>query len=117
LTVPQAPAPRDTAVFSLSIRSVAGAPPSRARQAVWQASQDSMSFARDQTTASARLQDSTMCIASRSTASPATTTPGKCAQSTCACAPGGVSTRRRARITGAGYARLQYRCTERRLPP
>jgi hypothetical protein len=39
------------------------------------------------------------------------------AQSTCACAPGGVSTRRRARIAGAGYARLQYRCTERRLPP
>ena len=90
------------AVFSLSMRSVAGTPPSRAKQAVWQPSQASMSFDRDQTIASFRLHDSTMCSATRSTASPPTMTAGKCAQSTCACAPGGVSTRRRARMAGAG---------------
>ena len=41
--VPQGPAPRTTAVFSLSTRTAAGTPPSRAKQPVWQLCHDSAS--------------------------------------------------------------------------
>jgi hypothetical protein len=105
--VPQGPAPRTTAVLSLSTRTAAGTPPSRAKQPVWQLCHDSASRPRDHTIASRRLQDSTMCSATRSTTSSPSSSPGKCAQSTCACAPAGVSTRRRARTAGTGQARRQ----------
>ena len=63
LSVPQAPAPRPTAVFSLLTRTVAGTdstPPRRSKPAVWQDSHDSMSLQRIHTTASFRLHDSTL---------------------------------------------------------
>ena len=63
-----------------------------------------------------RLYDSVMISATRSTSSRPRVAPGNSTQSTWACAPGGVSTRRRARIFGAGYVRFQYRCTDFRLP-
>jgi hypothetical protein len=65
------------AVFSLSMRTVAGTPPSRVKQAVWHPSQASMSFVSDQTIAALRLHDRTMCRATRSRAMPPTTTAGK----------------------------------------
>jgi hypothetical protein len=95
------------AVFTLSIRSTAGTPPSRRKLAIWQDCHDSMSFERAQTTARFRLHDSVTISATRSTTSSPSTAPGNSAQSTCACAPAGVSTRRRARIAGTGYVRLQ----------
>ena len=116
MITPQAPAPLAIAVFTLSIRRTAGTPPRRWKQAIWQACHDSMSFDRAQTTARFRLHDSVTISATRSTTSSPRTAPGNSAQSTCACAPAGVSTRRRARIAGAGNVRFQYRCTDFRLP-
>jgi hypothetical protein len=89
-------------VFSLSIRTVAGTPPSRRNAAVWHPSQASIALLSDQTIASRRLCDSTILNATRSRAAPPTVMALKCAQSTWAWAPGGVSTRRGARIAGAG---------------
>jgi putative transposase len=83
-TTPQAPAPREMAVFSLSMRTVAGTPPKRVKQAEWHPSQASMSLVGDQTIAGLRLNDSTMCRATRSVGMPARITPGKWAQPTCA---------------------------------
>ena len=47
--MPQAPAPFEIAVFSLSIRAVAATPPNRWKQPRWQVIQASMSFDRAQT--------------------------------------------------------------------
>jgi hypothetical protein len=66
-----------------------------------------MSFDRAHTTARLRLHDSVITSATRSTTAAPSTMPGYSAQSTCACAPAGVSTRRRARIAGAGNVRRQ----------
>ncbi|MCZ0963996.1 hypothetical protein [Paracoccus benzoatiresistens] len=66
-----------------------------------------MSFDRAQTTARLRLHDSVTTSATRSTVSLPIAMPGYSAQSTWACAPIGVSTRRRARMAGAGNVRFQ----------
>jgi len=91
----------------LSIRKTAGTPPSRRKHSVWQDCQESMSFDRAHTVTRLRLHDNVIVSAERSTTSPPSTIPGYSAQSTCACAPAGVSIRRRARIAGAGKIRRQ----------
>ena len=66
-----------------------------------------MHFDRDQITARFRHHDSVTTSADRETISLPSGTMGNSAQSTCACAPMTVSTRRRALIAGAGKTRLQ----------
>jgi len=96
------PAPLTIAVLRLSMRITAATPPSRRSAWLWASSHASRSSRIDQTQASLRDQDSAIENACRSTSSSRIRIPGNSAQSTCACAPGGVSTRRRARSRGRG---------------
>ena len=73
---PHAPAPRHRGLLVVD-PPVAGTPPSRAKKAGWHPSQANMSFVSDQTIAALRLQDRTMCSATRSWAMPPTMTAGK----------------------------------------
>lgn len=113
---PQAPAPATIAVFSLSTRIVAGTPPRRVSAALWTCSHDSRSRRSLKISAQPGENDSCSRNASRSRRRPPSPTRGKTAQSACARAPGGVSTRSCVRFAGAGNTRRRYRCSERRLP-
>ncbi len=91
---PQLPAPRMTAVLTLSTRLTAATPSSRRKASLWQPSQESRSLLRLHTRAGLRLCDSTIKKPlSRSGPEP-TSTRGNSAQSVWLWAPGGVSTRR-----------------------
>ena len=85
----------------------------------WNASLSTLSQASwwlwsDQTGTALRDQESRISKDYRSWHTPANHTPGKCAQSACAWAPGGASSRRRARHGGGGQRFRTWRCSVRR---
>lgn len=112
LSTPQAPAPRTTAVLTLSTRLTAAMPHSRRKASLWHHSQPNWSSVRLQTITALRLWLRTIMKACSRSGPRPTSMPGYSAQSVCTCAPGGVSTRRYVRIGGFGYLARMYRNTD-----
>lgn len=106
------PAPHPIPVFRLSIRAVAGIPPSRRNAALWQACQEDWSRLSLQTSATARLHASTITNTFSVRIPSWKRTRTVSFQSTCACEPGGISTRRYGRRGGAGYRFRMNRRTD-----